>query len=454
MNINKIFLKCIIVLGTLTITSCSKYLDKKPNQKLTTPSSLEDLSLLLDNYSHMNGNYPAAGEECADNYYLLNEDWAYCLEVTQNLYLWQKYDIIGTYWTSPYKAIMNANVILETLPKLNLETLNDQKKANQLKAMALFIRAYYHFALSQLFMPVYNKETANTDLGIVLKSSSDLNEKVIRASSQKTYDFIIKDIKLSFSSLISEPKKKHLPSLPAAYGLLSRVYLSMQEYKEAAKYADSSLRLHPNLLDYNLLNVSSDAPFAQFNEEVIFDSQAGYPDALYQPGAKIDSNLYKSYQDNDIRKKIFFTSIGDGTYFFKGNYTGKADDPTIFTGIATDELYLTSAECYARQGDSSKALDNLNTLLSKRIKNDEFTPYSLPIPGGLLRLILNERRKELLFRALRWTDLRRLNKETEFRVTLYRFINGKKYELNPESNRYTLQIDRNSTHLSGIAQNP
>ncbi len=70
------------------------------------------------------------------------------------------------------------------------------------------------------------------------------------------------------------------------------------------------------------------------------------------------------------------------------------------------------------------------------------------------RLILTERRKELLFRALRWTDLRRLNKEAEFRDTLYRFINGKKYQLLPGSDRYTLQIDRNTISISGIQQNP
>ena len=130
------------------------------------------------------------------------------------------------------------------------------------------------------------------------------------------------------------------------------------------------------------------------------------------------------------------------------------DDPTLFTGIATDELYLTRAECYVRQGDSSKALDDLNTLMSKRIKKADFSPYSLPVPDGLLKLILTERRKELLFRALRWTDLRRLNKEAEFRDTLYRFINGKKYELLPGSDRYTLQIDRNSIDISGLQQNP
>jgi starch-binding outer membrane protein, SusD/RagB family len=232
------------------------------------------------------------------------------------------------------------------------------------------------------------------------------------------------------------------------------VYLSMQKYKEAGLYADSCLQIYNTLIDYNTIDTSSDAPFTQFNAEDIYDTQAAYPSALYQGNAKVDSVLYKSYSDNDIRKAAFFSTNGDGTYYFKGNYTGKANDPTMFTGIATDEMFLTRAECLARQGDSSNALKDLNFLLSDRIKGGTFIPYSLPVEGGLLKLILHERRKELPFRELRWTDLRRLNKEQEFKDTLYRYINGKEYILLPESMRYTLQIDKRSIQISGIEQNP
>ncbi len=389
MCIKNHLLNLFLFIWLIGSTGCNKFLDKKPDQKLTTPSTLDDLSMLLDNYSQMNGNYPSAGEECADNYYLLDDGWSYTLEVTQNLYLWQKYDNIGADWVTPYKAILNANVIIDNLPHMSLTNPSDKKKADQLRAMALFIRAYYHYALSQLFMPVYNKTTADVDLGIPLKLSSDMNEKITRSSSQKTYDCIISDVKNAISSLPFEPDKKYLPSLPAAYGLLLRVYLSMQDYKAAGLYADSALKLYSILIDYNLVDASRDAPFAQFNDEVIFDSQANYPDALYQPDAKVDSVLFDSYETNDIRKQCFFTSIGDGSYYFKGNYTGKAEDPTLFTGIATDELYLTRAECYARQGDSSKALDDFNTVMSKRIRKTDFIPYSLPIHDGLLQINFN-----------------------------------------------------------------
>lgn len=435
--------------------SCTKFLDKKPNQQLTTPSTLDDLAQLLNDYDRMNAYYPSSGEICADNYYLLDDRWAATgRELHRNLYLWQKYDDVGSDWTSPYTAIETANVILDNLEKIPVETTIDKEKSEQLKAMAFFVRAYYHYGLSQLYMPAYNAGTANTDWGIPLKLSSDVNEKMTRASSQKTYDCIIADIKAALSQLPVKPDKKYLPSLPAAFGLLSRVYLSMQDYKEAGLYADSCLQLYNTLIDYNSIYSTSDAPFSQFNAEDIYDTQAAYPSALYQGNAKVDSLLYNSFSDKDMRKQAFFSSNGDGTYFFKGNYTGKVNDPTMFTGIATDEMYITRAECLARQGDSLDALNDLNTLLQNRFQNGSFVPYSLPKEGGILKLILNERRKELMFRELRWTDLRRLNKEPEFMDTLHRYINGKEYVLLPGSNQYTLQIDRRSVQISGIQQNP
>lgn len=58
----------------------------------------------------------------------------------------------------------------------------------------------------------------------------------------------------------------------------------------------------------------------------------------------------------------------------------------------------------------------------------------------LLHKIILERRKELVFRGLRWTDLRRLNKETEFAITLRRTVKGMEYVLPPNDPRYTQQI--------------
>ncbi len=74
-----------------------------------------------------------------------------------------------------------------------------------------------------------------------------------------------------------------------------------------------------------------------------------------------------------------------------------------------------------------------------------------------LSLILAERRKELAFRGLRWTDLRRLNKEESANITLYRVLEGIPPiidSLVANDENYILPIPPDVLALSGIAQNP
>ena len=161
----------------------------------------------------------------------------------------------------------------------------------------------------------------------------------------------------------------------------------------------------------------------------------------------VKSNLFDSYHDKDLRKSVFYTSMGG----FKGSYGGTPT--TIFTGLATDEVYLVRAESYARTGKSKEAIQDLNTLMEKRWKKDEFIPFAAQSDEETLKVILEERRKELVTRGLRWSDLRRLNKEPRFQVTLQRTYQGEVYQLLPNDKRYTFPIPQNEIENSGITQN-
>jgi hypothetical protein len=59
----------------------------------------------------------------------------------------------------------------------------------------------------------------------------------------------------------------------------------------------------------------------------------------------------------------------------------------------------------------------------------------------------------LLFRNLRWSDLRRFNLEGA-NITLKRIINGTSYTLPPNDLRWVLLIPDLETSRSGIPQNP
>jgi len=73
---------------------------------------------------------------------------------------------------------------------------------------------------------------------------------------------------------------------------------------------------------------------------------------------------------------------------------------------------------------------------------------------NVLKLIVEERRKELAFRGgIRWGDLKRLNRVPELATELTRKIDGQTYRLQPNDPRYSFLIPADVISLSGINQN-
>ncbi|MEI9809089.1 MAG: RagB/SusD family nutrient uptake outer membrane protein [Bacteroidota bacterium] len=165
----------------------------------------------------------------------------------------------------------------------------------------------------------------------------------------------------------------------------------------------------------------------------------------------VDSVLYNSYSINDKRKDVFFKSIS-GRIAFTGSYYGSS----FFDGLAIDELYLIRAECNARKNNTALALQDLNALLVKRWKTGQFIPIIANDATDALDKIIAERRKELCFRGIRWTDLRRLNKDSQFAKTITHGLLGTStiYTLLSNDNKYVWPIPSSEVMYSNIPQNP
>jgi hypothetical protein len=225
--------------------------------------------------------------------------------------------------------------------------------------------------------------------------------------------------------------------------------MSMAEYATAGKCADSTLKYQNTLMDYNAISTTSSRPFTRTNVEVIYQNKVISYSTFSSTGTLIDSILYKSYAANDLRKAIYFKSAVGGVNF-KGSYDGTTN---LFAGLTVDEMYLNRAECKARAGDATGALSDLNTLLKKRFKNGTFVAVTANDAKSALVKILAERRKELLYRGLRWMDLKRLNLEPDFAKTLTRVLNGVTYTLPPNDPRYVLPIPDEEIALGGLSPN-
>lgn len=438
--------------------SCQKYLDVKKNSNYGQVETAADCQLLLDDYNVMNVGYPSDGETSSDDYYLIDQDYNNSQVSPEDrvFYIWSAGAIrpsASSQWQKPYYAVYYANLVLECLDKLN-KGGTDQATLNNLRGSALFYRAYAFWQIAQLYTHPYSEATASQYPGIPLRLTSDINDKSDRGTVADTYNKIIQDLTEAVSLMPPTSTVPTRPNKTAAYAMLARTYLSMSDYNNALKNADAALSLNHTLVDFNTLDASYNMPFdPKFNAEIIFHTVTTDDDQpLNNYRAKINNDLVVSYQDNDLRKGILIKSNGDSTYRFIGNYDA-AYTTILFDGIAVDEMYLTRAECYARAGQTDLAMSDLNTLLKTRWATGTYVDKTASSADDALSVILSERRKELVMRGMRWTDLRRLNQDPKFAVTLTRTILGQTYTLPPNDPRYTLLIPTEVILNGHIPQN-
>jgi hypothetical protein len=281
---------------------------------------------------------------------------------------------------------------------------------------------------------------------------------VKRATLEETFNQIISDLTAcqpllqgDFSTVF-----RNRPSRTAVNAMLARVYLYMGRYEDALNAANACLAKYDKLIDYNTVSLSSSAPFSYTSDETIFfsvqdynyTSLTGYTTSRTAIG--VDTNLLKLYDANDLRFRIFFAKNSLGNYNVKRGYVSDGFYP--FTGLATDEIFLIKAECAARLKDAATAVSALNTLRANRYATGTYNPSNETDAQQLLAQVLTERRKELVWRALRWSDLKRLNRDGA-NITLERQLGGTTYTLIPNSPFYVFPIPSDEIALSGIQQN-
>ncbi|PZR02909.1 MAG: RagB/SusD family nutrient uptake outer membrane protein, partial [Flavobacterium psychrophilum] len=402
----------LFIIPILFSSACKKdWLNAKPEKRLAVPSTIKDYQALLDKTDNQSGapfnvNESILDEHGANDFYVTDNDYSSRSPTERNYYTWAaniyaNSDYSGE-WTTPYERIYYSNVVLEGIEKVKPLNTNEQQQWNQVKGSALFLRAYNHYQIAKLYCKQYEQTTAKTDLGIPLRLTADFNIKSHRSSVEQTYNQIVEDLRNSIALLpVQRPENdiyKLRPNLAAANAFLARIYLFMGNYDSALTAADRSLALYSNLIDFNSLTVTAtNFPIQALNAEVLFHSTGTNWTMHSISRVIVDSNLFKLYNTNDLRRTVFIKTR-TGALRFYGNYNGTKG--TWFTGLATDEVFLIRAECYARKGNTSSALADLNHLLQKRWnKNSVFQPITAADPTIALTKVLEERRKELCFRG-------------------------------------------------------
>lgn len=441
----------IIFLLTIFLGSCEKILSEKPDGAIVTISTAEDMRAILDYIYTTNYGYIAGiGEVASDNIFIPDGNFSSLyLESDRAMYYWRREPVDNYYWSSSYGRLLAMNGILDRIDGVAM----DSETYAGIKGTALFFRAYTYFDLAQIFSVAYDPNTANEQLGPVVRNSADVNDVSFRPSLQAVYDLILKDLDEAVQLLpATRPIYPTRPDRTAAHGLLSRVYLSMGDHGQAYAAADAALTDYAELMDYNdYSNFTVAYPFEQFNKEVVLFNVHLAENITRESIARIDTILYEAYKDNDLRKRLFFTKQNDGYHAFTGDYS-RNTNALKFNGITTAELLLTRAECLARLGRAEEALSDLNYFCQFRYVRDSFEPYTYSGDQFLLQDILDERRKELVFRGLRWIDIRRIGPADFHQIE--RKLNGENYVISHDEIRnFAFMIPEIVLSRTGLPQN-
>ncbi len=434
------------------LSSCRKeWLEEKQSVKLITPTTLNDMELLL-NEDALQLDARGASEIACDDYEFTTDQFnALYYATDRDIITWKSMEIPkfgdkeSDEWDLSYSEIQICNIVLEGLEKIQRNESN-KNQFDRIKGTALYHRAKQHFNLAMTFCKYYDKTNAASDLGIPLKLTSDIGEKVVRSTLEQTYSKIISDLKEASELLPNSQNDPTFVAKGGAYGLLARVYLFTDNYVEALNSADSSYKYHNYIENYNSVNSAPSRPFSGFyTKEMHIYGIMRRQIQNFSVGT-ISKELYEMYDQNDLRKTLFFRTNTEGNPTFRGSYASRQ----LFTATATDEILLIEAECGVRLNKLSDARNALNLLLVNRYKTGTYQPITSTNNNELLDIIIRERRKELVTRGLRWQDIKRLNRDPRYTKDLIRKIGSEIYTLPSNDSRYIFPIPQYIKAFNGI----
>ena len=363
-------------------------------------------------------------------------DNAYLSRRNSNRY--QSYDRYGittndgyarNLWDEAYRVIVNANLLIQKATVTDYPTA-DQPEIDQILGEAYAIRALAHFDLVRLFAQPFNftPGAGHPGIPVIIKSGTVKSEIVSpsRNTVAEVYKQIEEDLKSAIEYLPETPKGfsrslKGRISHFAAQAILSKVYLNMEKWEDAEKYAS-------NVIDSKVYSLLSNGDFAtvfsqQNNTETIFELQYSMTNRLssdalanflLQNGSYGDGlasmDLYNQYSASDVRR----------TFLKKGKRSGSGgEDPAILVQkysnitsyeegvkvIRLGEIYLIRAEARAHiPGKMTEAAADLDKIAQR---SEPTKANSIATGQDLINEIINERRKELAFEGDRLFDLRR-----------------------------------------------
>ncbi len=345
------------------------------------------------------------------------------------------------FWFCGYKIINGACQIIESIDE------EQSTELDQLLGENYFLRAMVHFDLVRIFARPYSQGRDN--LGIIVRTSSD-GQGGSRNTVGEVYDQIINDL-LKGAELMNSPRGRSFTSKEAAWALLSRVYLYMEENQKAIEYANMviesgrfQLESTENYPDYFRNALISQETILCIEHTLQDDKASGSIGSMYLSDQGLGwGEIYTSLplrnllnkNPDDIRNSFIkpeYKTDPDGNiltdaqgkpivaerngypkyYMTKFSYQDGVVTLSSPVLLRLAEIYLNRAEAYAKIGNDAKALEDVNTIRRRSgLSGDAlFTTSNLQGYTSILDIVLDERRLELFTEGHRTFDIYRNNK--------------------------------------------
>lgn len=454
--------KILILILTLGIFGCEDFLEEK-SQSEVRPSTVKDMEKILEAEAYFGREEGTIFNRATD---IFTDDIA-CNMVTNATMITQKmqeryrfewdrtmFDEGGggvdvSFWDLPYQRIKGCNVVLDYVEDMD----GDLVKREHIRGEAYALRGFYYMMLVNLFGMPYNHGDATKNPGVPLKLISGVSsERFRRNSVTECYVQIEKDL-LRGAELMKANAEKQSVKLTrmnylTAYALLSRMYLYMEDWDNALKYADLVLQERPDLLklrdnlNAGVYSLTTPDEILWTGLEKEFNAVTGmrYPYTVSDDLAGVYSrdadgvidirgDYHRLDQWGTSTLACVYLKRGrewlNGAYQYwpamalKGASVNISSSMSRYNGgIRTAEMYLNRAEAYIRkymvsgnQAEASLALKDLNDLRESRFDEGYAEKEIASFANGeeLLDFCLRERRRELCGESNhRWFDLRRL----------------------------------------------
>lgn len=312
---------------------------------------------------------------------------------------------VSALWNGSYNLIYAANAVKEGLEN---STAIAQTDKDRLVGEVLFLRAYIHFHLLNLF----------GEIPYVTSTNYTINASIGKLSEAQVYELIVNDLNTAtlFLSTVGEHPLKTRAGITAVKTLLARVQLYRNNWSAVANEADSIINSGSltwvDLLDNVFLKNSTGTIWQLMPAQEGLPTQDGQSfifTAGPPPNRALSENLVTAFEIGDLRKANWVGSISEGGqiwhYPFKYKQFVTEDTSSEYSILfRLEELYLIRAEARVHLGDLEGAKSDIN-----KIRNRASLPdTSADTSDQLLTAIIQERRVEF-FTELghRFFDLKR-----------------------------------------------